>query len=104
MVMPLGEDGEQWLVLDADSPEHAIAAAREFESVESGYLCPGEELYARHRTDLVWRHGGLRPNRFEDDELLTRDKHFAKYALEAKRVHPFAGHLVSTNPFKQEDD
>lgn len=98
-VIPLGEDGPQWLVTGTTDAHSAEEAARQHDKDESfsgaGYLDPLEPLTIEFRRDFVWLHGGLKPSRHYDDELLTGPDHFEKYGHEAKRVFPFAGFLVT---------
>ncbi|MHC6175450.1 hypothetical protein [Glutamicibacter sp. X7] len=101
-VFSLGEDGECWLVTgttDAHSAEEAIRQYdREVSTSGAGYLDIEEQLKFEFHRDLVWRHGGSKPSRWEDDELLTVSDHFERYGHEAKRVHPFSGFLVTLCP------
>lgn len=98
-VISISEDGDYWLVTgttDAHSADEAVRAYDKAESVSgAGYLDPLEDLGFEYRADLVWRHGGLKPSRVDDDELLTIAEHFERYAHEAARVFPFAGFLVT---------
>lgn len=94
-VIHLGEDGDLWLVTGTTDAHSAEDAVRMHERRFQADMEIEDELQIKHHRDLVWRYGGLKPSRFYDDELLTFEESFKKYAHENRRVFPFNGYLVT---------
>lgn len=94
-VFNLGDDGEYWLVTGTTDAHSAEVAIRKNDRELGTDLEDQDQLKFQYHHDLVWRCGGLKPSRWEDDEVLTSAEHFELYGHEAKRVYPFAGFLVT---------
>lgn len=94
-VIHLGDDGDYWLVTGTTDAHSAEVAIRKNDHDLGTYLEDENQLKLKYHRDLVWRCGGLKPSRFEDDEVLTLREHFWKYANDNRRVFPFHGFLVT---------